>query len=171
MQRVTNPRTGAWIQFSTEGDDMVLERVMKPHTGKADPHRHLDYVESFEVVEGTATVVVDGRTIEAGPGERVEIPVGVPHRNAYNATGADLHLRHRAAPGSPFVEAFVSALGHHMEAGTVNGQGEFPQLQLFVTLHGTRGQSFLPTLPIVLQKPVIALVALIGRLRGYKPRY
>jgi len=171
MQRWTNPRTGAWIQLATEGDDMVLERVMKPHTGKADPHRHLDYVESFEIVEGTATIVLDGRTISAGPGERVEIPVGVPHRNPYNETNADLHLRHRAAPGSPFVEAFVSALGHHMEQGTVNKQGEFPQLQLFLTLHSTRGQSFLPRVPIPLQKPVIALVAAVARMRGYKPSY
>jgi hypothetical protein len=52
MQRWTNPRTGAWIQLSSEGDDMVLERVMKPHTGKADPHRHLDYVESFGRLRG-----------------------------------------------------------------------------------------------------------------------
>jgi mannose-6-phosphate isomerase-like protein (cupin superfamily) len=171
MQRWTNPRTGAWIQLATEGDDMVLERVMKPHTGKADAHRHLDYVESFEIVEGTATIVLDGQTISAGPGERIEIPVGVPHRNPYNETDADLHLRHRAAPGSPFVEAFVSALGHHMEQGTVNAQGEFPQLQLFATLHGTRSQSFLAGVPIALQKPVIAVGALVARLRGYQPSY
>jgi mannose-6-phosphate isomerase-like protein (cupin superfamily) len=171
MQRWTNPRTGAWIELSSDGDDTVLERVMTPHTGKADPHRHLDYVESFEVLEGTATLVVDGRTISAGPGERVEIPVGVSHRNPYNETDADLHLRHRAAPGSPFVDAFVSALGHHMEQGTVNKQGEFPQLQLFVTLHGTRGQSFFPGIPIAVQKPVLALAAALGRLRGYEPSY
>jgi len=83
MARWANPRTGASIESSVDGGDLVIERVMKPHTGKADPHRHLDYVESFEIVEGTATIVLDGRTISAGPGERVEIPVGVPHRNPY----------------------------------------------------------------------------------------
>jgi mannose-6-phosphate isomerase-like protein (cupin superfamily) len=76
----TNPRTGAWAKASSVGDDMVLERLMKPHTGKADAHRHLDYVESFEIVDGTATIEVDGRAISAGPGERVEVPPGVPHR-------------------------------------------------------------------------------------------
>jgi len=171
MARWANPRTGASIESSVDGGDLVIERVMKPHTGKADPHRHLDYLESFEVLEGTATLVVDGTTLSAGPGERVEIPVGVSHRNPYNETDADLHLRHRAAPGSAFVDAFVSALGHHMEHGTVNKQGEFPQLQLFLTLHATRGQSFLPRVPIVVQKPVIALAATLARLRGYKPSY
>jgi mannose-6-phosphate isomerase-like protein (cupin superfamily) len=167
----TNPRTGAWVKASNVGDNMVIERVIKPGTGKADPHVHFDYVESFEIIDGTATIEVDGRAVSAGPGERVELPIGTPHRNPYNDTAADLHLRHMAAPGNVFVEAFVTSLGHHMERDTVNDQGEFSQLQLFVLLHGTRAQSYRAGLPIWLQKPVLALGALLGRLRGYKAGY
>jgi hypothetical protein len=167
----TNPRTGAWVKASAVGDDMVMERVIKPGTGKADPHIHFDYVESFEIIDGTATIEVDGRAINAGPGERVELPLGTPHRNPFNDTAADLHLRHRAAPGNVFVEAFVTSLGHHMERDTVNDQGEFSDLQLFVVLRGTRAQSYRAGLPIPVQKPVIALGALLGRLRGYKAGY
>jgi mannose-6-phosphate isomerase-like protein (cupin superfamily) len=170
-RRWTNPRTGAWLELSSEGSDKVVERVMKPHTGKADAHLHLDYVESFEILEGTATIELDGRRIEAGPGERVELAPGTAHRNPYNETDLDLYLRHRAAPGGVFVESFVSALGHHMENDTVNAQGEFSDLQLFVLLRGTRAQSYRAGLPIPLQKPVIALGALLGRLRGYKAGY
>ena len=57
-----------------------MQRWTNPQSRSAS---HLDYLESFEIVEGTATIVLDGRTISAGPGERVEIPVGVPHRNPY----------------------------------------------------------------------------------------
>jgi mannose-6-phosphate isomerase-like protein (cupin superfamily) len=171
MARRTNPQTGAWLEASHDGDDFVIERVMKPHTGKADPHVHHDYVESFEVVDGTATVEIDGRRVTAGAGERIEVPVGTPHRNPYNETDADLHLRHRASPGNVFVESFVSALGHQMENGGVNDQGEFSQLQLFVVLHGTRAKSYRLGIPIWLQKPVIALGAALGRMRGLKPRY
>jgi mannose-6-phosphate isomerase-like protein (cupin superfamily) len=170
-RRWTNPRTGAWIELSSEGGDGVLERVMKPHTGKADPHLHLDYVESFEIVEGTATIDLDGRRIQAGPGERVELPPGTAHRNPYNETDADLHLRHRASPGGVFVDSFVSALGHHVENDTVNEQGEFSQLQLFVVLHGTRAKSYRTGIPVALQKPVIPLGALVGRMRGLRPSY
>jgi mannose-6-phosphate isomerase-like protein (cupin superfamily) len=166
-----NPRTGAWLTWLPDGDDGLLERVMKPHTGKADPHVHLDYVESFEIIKGTATIEVDGRTITAGPGERVELSPGTPHRNPYNASDADLRLRHRASPGGTFVESFVSALGHHMENATVNGQGEFSDLQLFVVLHGTRARSYRAGIPVALQKPVIALGALVGRMRGLRPTY
>ena len=167
----TNPRTGAWIKLSPAGADAVIERVMKPHTGKADPHVHFDYVERFEIIDGTATVEVDGRAISAGPGETVELPIGTPHRNPYNQTDADLHLRHSASPGGRFVEAFISSLGHHMEQDSVNAQGEFSDLQLFVVLHGTRARSFRAGLPLWLQKPVIALGALLGRMRGLKPGY
>jgi mannose-6-phosphate isomerase-like protein (cupin superfamily) len=167
----TNPRTGAWVKVSSVGEDMVLERVMKPHTGKADAHRHLDYVERFEIVDGTATIEVDGRVISAGPGEKVEVPAGIPHRNPFNQTDADLHLRHVASPGNGFTEAFVTALGHHMERDTVNDQGEFSDLQLFVVLRGTRAQSYRAGLPLALQKPVIALGAWVGRRRGLRPGY
>ena len=128
-------------------------------------------VERFEILAGTATIEIDGRVVTAGPGETVELPVGTGHRNPYNATDSDLRLRHRASPGGPFVEAFVSSLGHHMESDTVNEQGEFSDLQLFVVLHGTRAQSFRTGIPVALQKPVIALGAWIGRLRGLKPSY
>jgi mannose-6-phosphate isomerase-like protein (cupin superfamily) len=167
----TNPRTGAWVKASAVGDNMVMERVIKPGTGKADPHIHFDYVEGFEIIDGTATIEVDGRAINAGPGERVELPLGTPHRNPFNDTAADLHLRHTAAPGNVFVEAFVRSLGHHMEQDTVNDQGEFSDLQLFVVLRGTRAQSYRAGIPVALQKPVIALGALLGRLRGYKAGY
>ena len=166
-----NPRTGAWVTWLPDGDNAELERVMKPRTGKADPHVHLDYVESFEILQGMATLELDGRQVTAGPGETVEVPVGTPHRNPYNAGKSDLRLRHRASPGGEFVEAFVSSLGHHMERDTVNEQGEFSNLQLFVVLHATRARSFRAGIPVAVQKPVVALGALIGRWRGLRPTY
>jgi hypothetical protein len=149
----------------------VIERVIKPQTGKADAHVHFDYVERFEIIDGTATIELDGRAVSAGPGESVEVPLGTAHRNPYNQTDADLQLRHTVAPGGPFADAFASSLGHHMERNTVNDQGEFSTLQLFVVLRGTRAQSYRAGIPVWLQKPVIALGALLGRLRGYRPGY
>jgi mannose-6-phosphate isomerase-like protein (cupin superfamily) len=170
-QTWTNRRTGAWVKASSVGDNMVMERVIKPGTGKADAHLHLDYVESFEIIDGTATIEVDGRAINAGPGERVEVARGVAHRNPYNDTEGDLQLRHTVAPGGDFAKAFVTSLGHHMKRDTVNDQGEFSDLQLFVVLRGTRAQSYRAGIPVAVQKPVIALGALLGRLRGYKAGY
>lgn len=166
-----NPRTGAWMRPLEAGDDAAMERLMKPHTGKADAHVHLDFDERYEVLEGRATIVRDGRELEAGPGEIVEIPRGTRHRNPYNQTNEDLRLRHTVSPRSEFSDCFISALGHHMQNDTVNDQGEFPDLQLFVILHATRAQSYLAGPPIALQKPAIALGAAVGRRRGYRPSY
>jgi mannose-6-phosphate isomerase-like protein (cupin superfamily) len=167
----TNPRTGAWLTWLPEGEDGVIERVMKPRTGKTDAHVHLDFDESYEVVSGTATLERAGRRQTAGPGERVEVPRGTAHRNPFNETGEDLRLRHRVSPGGPFVEAFVSALGHYTENDSANEQGEFTNLQLLVVLHSTRAQSYLAGPPVWLQKPVIALGAMLGSRRGYRAMY
>ena len=67
----TNPRTGAWMrQLDSVAGNMSLERLMKPHSGKADAHVHLDFDERYEILEGTATVELAGRRIEAPPARR-----------------------------------------------------------------------------------------------------
>jgi mannose-6-phosphate isomerase-like protein (cupin superfamily) len=167
----TNPRTGAWLRPLEAGGDAAMERLMKPHTGKANAHVHLDFDERYEILEGTATIVVDGRTRTAGPGETVEVARGTKHRNPFNDTGQDVRLRHTVSPRSEFTDCFISALGHHTERDTVNAQGEFPDLQLFVILDATQAKSYLAGPPIFVQKPVIAAMASIGRRRGYRPRY
>jgi mannose-6-phosphate isomerase-like protein (cupin superfamily) len=169
--RHENPKTGAWIEPLDAGSDAAFERLMKPRTGKADAHVHLDFDERYEILEGTATVVREGQEIRLSPGDTLEIPRGTRHVNPHNATSEDLRFRHTASPRTEFADAFVSALAHHMENGTVNEQGEFPDLQLFATLHGTKAKSYLAKVPIVLQKPVIPVAAFIARRRGYRPRY
>jgi len=167
----TNPRTGAWLTWLPRGDDAVIERVIKPHTGKADAHYHLDFQERYEILQGAATVELDGRPMTVAAGETMEVPRGTPHRNPYNDTESDLRLRHTVSPGNEFAEAFVSALGHCMETDSLDSQDEFRTLQLFVVLHATKAQSYLAGPPVALQKPVIALGAMLGRWRGYRPRY
>ena len=167
----TNPRTGAWITWLPQNGDAVIERVMKPRTGKTDAHYHLDFVERFEVIAGVATVELDGRPVSVAAGETLEIPLGTPHRNPFNETDADLRLRHTVSPSSDFADAFVSALGHCMETDRLDSQDEFRTLQLLVVLRETRAQSYLAGPPVALQKPVIALGALLGRWRGYRAMY
>ncbi len=42
-------------------------------------HRH-DYEEVFVVAEGHGSFVIGDETVEAGPGDVVLVPAGVPHR-------------------------------------------------------------------------------------------
>lgn len=54
------------------------------------PHSRLSYQihgqrsEHWVVVSGTATCILDGRTVCAGPGDHIVVAVGQPHRIANN---------------------------------------------------------------------------------------
>jgi mannose-6-phosphate isomerase-like protein (cupin superfamily) len=70
----TMKATGA----ETRGALTVVEFVNPP--GFAPPlHRHLAEDELFYVLSGTAEFRCDGAAFEAGPGDLVLLPVGLPH--------------------------------------------------------------------------------------------
>jgi quercetin dioxygenase-like cupin family protein len=62
----------------TRGRLTVVEFVNPP--GFAPPlHRHQDEDELFYVLSGNAEFRCDGETFQAGPGDLVLLPVGLPH--------------------------------------------------------------------------------------------
>jgi len=70
----TMKATGA----QTGGRLTVIEFVNPP--GFAPPlHRHLVEDEAFYVLSGTVRFRCDGEQLEAGPGDFVLLPVGLPH--------------------------------------------------------------------------------------------
>lgn len=58
----------------------LFEVACPPGTG-TPPHRELGD-ETFYVLEGTMTFLLDGRPVTAGPGECVFVPAGAPHAEA-----------------------------------------------------------------------------------------
>lgn len=67
------------------GDYALFELTCPPGTGTPLHREAAD--ESFLVLEGTLTFTMDGRTVEAGPGDSLIIPAGTPHAEA-NASDA-----------------------------------------------------------------------------------
>jgi mannose-6-phosphate isomerase-like protein (cupin superfamily) len=166
-----NPRTGAvieMVQVPRDGDGRLdVRRVMKPGTGKAAAHVHMDYVERFLIESGRATAKIEGRTVTAGPGEQIEVRVGQAHTNPFNAGPEDLVMHHVFEPASDFVLAYVETLGHLMLEGRADRQGELPLLAAFAIAHATDAQSFAAGVPHGLQKSVIAPAgAWVAKLRG-----
>ena len=165
-----NPRTGASltvVEYSPE--QAVIERRMRPGTGRTDAHVHRDFEQWWEAIEGELTYAVDGAERRAGVGERVVIPAGTPHRDPHNETGQDLVFRLAVRPATPFVEVFVRTLGDLMARDALNDQGEFTNLQLFGVLRAGRADSWQAGLPVWLQRPVVAAGAARARLRGQRP--
>ena len=66
---------------------------------------------------------------------------------------------------------FMEVYAHLLARDELNEQDEFPTLQLIVILRATNAQSYVANLPVGVQKATLPLLAAIGRIRGYRPRY
>jgi mannose-6-phosphate isomerase-like protein (cupin superfamily) len=162
-----NPATGTRVTILEDSSQrLAMRRTLPPGTGKADAHRHLDYVETFVIEEGIATVKVgkDVRTAAAGETIRLEHDTG--HANPYNEGSEPLTFLHSVEPSNPFVRAYVATWVVALERGELNEQDEFSALQLFPVLAATKARSYVVGPPIAAQKLVIPVVAAIGRARG-----
>ncbi len=167
-----NPRTGTRVEFrELSPARLIFERRYPPATGKTDPHLHLDFTQSWEVVSGTATLAVDRESRTFGPGESVHVDAETKHQDPYNDSGEGLTVLWRIEPVNEFVEGFMNAYAHLLAHDRLNDQDEFPTLQLLVILRATRAKSYVASLPIGVQRATIPLLGALGRMRGYRPSY
>jgi mannose-6-phosphate isomerase-like protein (cupin superfamily) len=171
-RRYESKRTGGWVQVTKRTPErIVIERLLKPDTGHADPHLHLDFVQTWECVTGYGAIEVDGQRLGFRAGDRVELPRGTGHRDPYNPGEADLVIRGTFDPVTDFLEAYASAWAHRLTEGTVNDQDEMPILQIFALIDATDGKSYRAGIPVAVQKASMPVMKRIARLRGYRAAY
>lgn len=63
-----------------DAEALVALATYEPGGGAPPNHLHPDQDEQFEVLTGHLAVIVDGVERRLGPGERLDIPRGTPHR-------------------------------------------------------------------------------------------
>jgi hypothetical protein len=167
----TNPRTGASFTIVEHTPERtVVERLMKPHTGRADAHFHNDIdLQWWEITGGVASCTIGDQERQMEAGERAEVPRGTPHVDPWNDTDDDLTFRFGVQPTPPFIEVFARTLGRGMETDSLNKQDEFKTLQLFGVLRAGRADSWKAGIPVPIQRPVVTIGALLGRALGQKP--
>jgi quercetin dioxygenase-like cupin family protein len=83
--------------LATAGAYTAAELVLEPGGG-VPGHRHARYEEAFYVLQGTATVLVDGDEFQAAAGAFVLVPWGVHHR-VQNRTDEMVRLFDLTVPG------------------------------------------------------------------------
>ena len=72
---------GSW-HVVDEGDGFKVKRiVVNPHS-RLSYQTHQHRAEHWVVISGTATCVIDGETVVAGPGDCVDVALGQAHRIA-----------------------------------------------------------------------------------------
>jgi quercetin dioxygenase-like cupin family protein len=70
----------------TGGSFFLAESTLAPGPAGPPPHRQGDFQAMFYVLDGTLTLLVGDRTIEAGPGSFACVPPGVVHTFRKTAT-------------------------------------------------------------------------------------
>lgn len=117
-----NPVTGERFTFTetaatTAGELFAFELGLRPGGAVPIPHVHPIQTERFEVIAGRMRFRVGLRTVEAGPGDVVEVEPGVVHGFA-NAGDEEarvqVEVRPALAMGEMFAEVIEMARGGRM---------------------------------------------------------
>ena len=169
---IENPRTGERIVFrqtaaETGGELLEMDFFVAP--GGFAPRRHIhgDVEERFVAVSGALTLWVDGKETRLAPGEAAVAPAGSGH--TFRAEGQEMaHFIAEIRPALEMETLFETVFGLFRD-GKTNRKGWENLLQGVVLAHEYR--AFLAGPPTALQRPLIAALAGVGRLLGYRARY
>ena len=148
----------------------VIERVLRPGSGKAGAHLHRDWVKSYEAVDGQLRIQVG----KEGPrllavGETVQVPRGVVHVDPWHESASTAVMRHVVSPVTPGVHVLFATLGELLAAGQLDSQDGFTPPQLAAVLRAGRADSWGAQPPIPVQRVALPVLAAIARARGLRP--
>jgi mannose-6-phosphate isomerase-like protein (cupin superfamily) len=173
-QTVENPVTGERLIFhetaqETGGEYVRFEAQIAPSGTLASPHLHPHQTERFELLEGTLTMKVGGRRLEARPGDVVVIEPGTPH-NFWNRTEEPVRMLVEVRPALS-IESLLETMYGLAAAGKTNRFGMPNPLRLAVIADAHFDVVRVPLVPSWLQRAALAVGAPVGRLCGYRPEY
>jgi len=171
---IENPVTGERLVFhttsrETDGEVVVFETFVQPDGFVAAAHVHPRQEERFEILSGTLGLRMGGEEIVAGPGKKVTIPTGTPHR-FWNAGEDEVRFRCEVRPALEF-ERLIETMFALAADGKTNRKGMPNPLRLAVIARAHFDVVRLPFPPAFLQRLGLALGAPLGRLLGYASTY
>jgi quercetin dioxygenase-like cupin family protein len=171
---IENPVTGERLVFrqtsqETGGEAVVVETYVKPNGFVAAAHVHAAQEERFQVLRGSVGFKVGRRKLVAGPGRRVTVPAGTPHR-FWNAGDDTAHFVCEIRPALQF-ESLIETMFALAADGKTNRKGMPSPLRLAVIAQAHFDTVQLPFPPAILQRFALALGAPLGKALGYGPVY
>jgi mannose-6-phosphate isomerase-like protein (cupin superfamily) len=171
---IENPVTGERIVFhqtsrETGGEAVVIETFVQPHGFVAAAHVHPSQEERFEVIEGSVGFRIGREKIVAGPGERLIVPQGTPHK-FWNAGETVARFTCEIRPALQF-ESLLETMFSLAADGKTNRKGMPNPFRLAVIAQAHFDTVRLPFPPALLQRMGLALGAPLGRVLGYDASY
>jgi mannose-6-phosphate isomerase-like protein (cupin superfamily) len=169
-----NPITGERLLFrktssDTGGEAVVLETFVKPDGFVAAAHVHPYQEERFEILDGSVGFMLGEKEFVAGPGEKLTVPAGTPHR-FWNAGEEEARFVCEVRPALQF-EQLIETMFALASDGKTNSRGLPNPLRLAVIANATFDTVRLPFPPAWMQRMGLAMGAPVGRLLGYEPVY
>ena len=137
---IENPVTGERLVFrqtsrETGGEAVVIETYVKPNGFVAAAHVHAAQEERFQVLRGSVGFKVGGKKLVAGPGQRLTVPAGTPHK-FWNAGDETAHFVCEIRPALQF-ESLVETMFALAADGKTNRKGMPNPLRLAVIARRT----------------------------------
>ena len=171
---IENEVTGERLVFvktsqETNGELVVVEAFVKPTGFVASAHLHPYQEERFQVLRGTVGFKLDKSRMIAGPGQRITVPAGTPHK-FWNAGDDEAHFVCEVRPALQFERLIETMFGLATD-GRTNRKGMPNPLRLAVIAQAHFDDVRLPFPPVWMQRMGLALGAPIGRLLGYEAIY
>ena len=154
----------------TGGESLGADLVVSPRGGNP-LHVHPLQTEYFRAVSGTLGIQVGDEQRWLREGEEAIVLPGTPHRwwNDSDEEEAQVSMEFRPALNS---EVFFETLYGLAQDGRVDRNGVPNLLQQAVSLNGiNRGEIYLASPPVPVQKAFLAALAPVGRLLGYRDHY
>jgi quercetin dioxygenase-like cupin family protein len=172
-QTLENPVTGERFTFietaaTTGGELLSFELGLRPGGAVPIPHVHPIQTERFAVVEGRMRFRLGLRTVQAGPGDVVEVAPGVMHGFA-NAGDEQARVLVEVRPALEMEAMFADVIAM-AEAGRMSRRG-LPRnlLDLALLARTYDDEAHAPFLTVDLQRLLLAPLVLLGRARRGRP--
>ena len=171
---IENPVTGERLVFrktsrETGGQAVVIETFVQPNGFVAAAHVHPSQDERFEILRGSVGFKVGRKKLVAGPGQRISVPAGTPHK-FWNAGEEEAHFVCEVRPALQF-ERLIETMFSLAADGKTNRKGMPNLLRLAVIANAHFDTVRLPFPPAFMQRIGLAFGAPLGRLLGYEATY
>jgi quercetin dioxygenase-like cupin family protein len=171
-ETIENPVTGERLTFlrtaaDTGGALMSFEFTLAPGGGVPVAHAHPFQEERYEVLDGAFAFRIRRERLEAGPGRRLLVRPGVPHR-LWNPTDREARMVIEFRPALQMEDLFVDLWALARTRRTTRlGVPANPLLAALIA-HAYRDEGILPVVPARLQRASSAALAWLARGMGYR---
>ncbi|MEY2546264.1 MAG: hypothetical protein QOG48_1381 [Verrucomicrobiota bacterium] len=151
----------------TGGARTRIRLVFKPGGSRVPPHRHLLQDETYEVLSGTVTYMLDRKIHQAPAGTTFTLPKGVLHEH-YTVGPEDAVSIQTMTPALDFDVIVENLFGLGSEGRGVNAIDAL--MQGLVWIRKMQGPFYLG-LPIWFQRALATVMTPIAYLFGYRAVY